>query len=99
MSENAGNNSQNHQVAPIPVLESAIAINKNAIPINTFLNAWSKVSTLRPVAHMPSATSSVAGFAISPVNACGIRLMFAPQPRQKLPPSGFGVAHLGQNIY
>src|SRR6185436_19966430 len=30
--------------------------------------------------------------------ACGTRLMFAPHERQKLAPSRFCVAHLGQNI-
>src|SRR5438132_11395537 len=34
-----------------------------------------------------------------PLNACGIRLIFAPQARQKLAPSIFCVAHLGQNIW
>src|SRR5260370_35726840 len=34
-----------------------------------------------------------------PLSACGIRLMFAPHERQKLAPSTFCVAHLGQNIF
>jgi hypothetical protein len=44
--ENAGMSIQNHQ--PLPTEnESVIAISKNAMPIKTFLNAWSRLNSPR----------------------------------------------------
>src|SRR5829696_679524 len=95
--ENAGNNIQNHHIWPMGTLESTIAMSRNATPMKIFLNDCSSVTSL-PRRRLPSTISSAGGCTIWPVSACGTRLMFAPHERQKLAPSRFCVAHLGQNI-
>ncbi len=70
-------------------------------PINRFMIPFSRLGSislprLRRRRERGSSGSEACGNC--PESACGIRLMFAPQTRQKLAPSTFWAAHLGQNI-
>src|SRR5882762_720194 len=95
----AGINIQYHQYAPSPDQPRARATSKNAVPTNIFLSACSRLASRTPrLRERCAALLSSATAAGCPLSACGTRLILAPHERQKLAPSIFWVAHLGQNI-
>src|SRR2546423_1947755 len=98
----AGINIQNHQIFPA----GAYSITRKetttkAIPIMIPRIASSTLGSRRRfrLAYREYRSLGSSATGNCPVSACDTRLMFAPHARQKLAPSTFCVAHLGQNMF
>src|ERR1044072_3321178 len=99
--ENAGINIQNHQ--PLEEYARKNAISMNANPMKRFFIDCSRPGSRLPCRRRARSlislgSPSVRCTTVVPEIACGTRLIFAPQTRQKLAPSTFCAAHLGQNM-